>query len=242
MKLAIMQPYFLPYIGYFQLINSVDRFISYDNVSYTTRSWINRNRVLIRSGSIAYITVPVKHSGSDTYIHSIRIDNSQNWRQRILRTLYLNYRYAPFFEESFPLMEKLLIEHYDMISALNRKSLALICRHLGIDTLFIDDSGRYSAIEEQLKTAEASDKKHSRIISICKQEMADIYVNAIGGEKLYSKDIFMSEKINLLFIKTGQFRYNQNQSIFHPNLSIIDVLMYAGVKKTKEFLNLYELV
>jgi len=242
MKLAMMQSYFLPYIGYFQLINSADKFILYDKLGYIRHGWVNRNRILTREGNISYITVPVKHGNSNRHIFDTYINNTANWRRNILKAIYLNYIRAPFFEETYSLLEDIISETYHTISELNRASLSIICRHLEIPTLLIDDNDLYSTIEEEIKSMESTDRHHQRPISICKQEGAKIYINAIGGERLYFRDRFASEGIALFFIKTADIKYEQNQPEFYPNLSIADVLMYSGVKKTKDFLNLFELI
>ena len=242
MKLAMMQPYFLPYIGYFQLINSTDKFIAYDKIGYIKHGWVNRNRVLTRDGNISYITVPVKHGSSNAYICDTYIDNSVNWQRKMLNIIYHSYIRAPFFEETYTLLREIITEPHNTISEINRRSLATICRHLEINTLIIENSNQYATIEEQIKSMKASDRQHKRQISICKHEGAEIYVNAIGGEKLYFKDRFAAEEIYLFFIKTNDIRYDQNQPEFYPNLSIVDVLMYVGAEKTKGYLTQYELI
>ena len=110
MKLAIMQPYFLPYIGYFQAIHAVDKYILYDNLTFIKDAWMNRNRLMLSNGAITTFSVPIIAKSSNTMIADIRIDNSQKWAEKLLKTIFLNYKKAPFFDEIFPIFEKLLYQ------------------------------------------------------------------------------------------------------------------------------------
>lgn len=230
MKLAIMQPYFFPYIGYFQLINAVDKFIFYDDVNYIKNGWINRNKVLINDNP-QYITITIKDASSFKLIKDTEfIDN----REKIKKTIYFNYKKALFFKNVWPLIEDCLSFKTDYISELNIYSIKRICEYLEIKTTFEISSEKY------YETAEL--RKEKRLIEICKLNNAKTYINPIGGQEIYDKETFLNEGINLYFIKSKEINYYRFNYLIKENLSIIDVLMFNSVKKIKELLNEYDLL
>ena len=243
MKLAIMQPYFFPYIGYFQLINAVDKIILYDHVHYIKKGWVHRNRILELNNGDIYIAVPTKNSSSNKRISEIEIDSSCKWQKKICDALLHNYRRSQFFGEIYPFLCELLDRPYGKLNKLNFETTTGIAKLLGVETAIVCGSEDYLLIEEDLcaRTTEL-ETKTQRIISICKQENAKTYVNAIGGTELYMKADFEDNGINLFFIKAKDCHYKQLSDTFYPNLSIIDVLFNCGVEKTKELLGNYELV
>jgi hypothetical protein len=115
MKLAIMQPYFFPYLGYFQLISTVDKFILYEHVQYIKKGWINRNRIIELNKGDIYIRVPIKKKETNPYICEAEIDNSTLWGKKIINLLFYNYKKSPFFEEIYPFFENIFNQHYDKI-------------------------------------------------------------------------------------------------------------------------------
>lgn len=257
MKLAIMQPYFMPYLGYFQAIAAVDKYILYDQLTYILNGWINRNRIRHRNLPPSYIIVPLKQKSSYELIANTLIDNSKPWKTKTLRTLQNAYAKASFFSESMPFFEDIFSKDYETISELNCASIKQICEYLDIPTIIDADASNYFELEEELKKVEAGDyssfpylsetlpeKKVARAIAICKKESADVFINAIGGMELYDKTEFLRYGINLFFIKMNEFRYSQksNDGSFEPNLSIIDVLMHNGKERTKQLLAEYTLV
>ena len=232
-SIAIMQPYFFPYIGYFQLINSVDKFIIYDDVNYIKQGWINRNLVLLNNKA-HLITLPLSESSSFRLICETKINKKyyQIWVKKFIKLLDQSYKNAPYFEDTMILLKSILDIEYNYISQLNLKSIKTICNYLEINTIIKSSSNNYNNID--LKSFE-------RVIDICKKENCSVYVNSIGGEKLYSKNIFSSFNIELKFIETKDIFYNQFQSDYINNLSIIDVLMFNDVKTIKQLLLKYEL-
>ena len=232
MKLAIMQPYFFPYIGYFQLINAVDEFVIYDNIEFTKKGWINRNRILV-NGKDAIISLPLKKDSD--YLHVSERFLSDTWdveRKKMLNRIKEAYRKAPFFKEAFQLIEKCLMHNDTNLFIIIYNSLQLIINYLGINTKCIISSSL--DIDHQLK----SEKK---VIAICKEIKATTYINPIGGLELYSKESFKKEKINLHFISTSIVEYNQFDNQFVPMLSIIDILMFNSKDEIKNLLNQYSL-
>jgi hypothetical protein len=232
MKLAIMQPYFFPYIGYYQLIHAVDKFVIYDDVSFIKQGWINRNRILV-SGQASYITVPLAGASSFKPIRDIQVSTHSDWQTKLLKTIAHSYKKAPFFEPVFPLIERIVRKSEDHISRLAIASLLEITQYLDIDTEVLETSIGY-----QNSHLQAQD----RVIDICKLERASHYINPIGGVSLYSTATFMQSGIHLSFLKPTQIEYRQLNHDFIPWLSIIDVLMFNGKEKTCDLINQYELI
>ena len=215
MRLAIMQPYFLPYVGYFQLIRSVDLFIVYDNIKYTKKGWINRNRML-QSGKDVMFTLPLE-SDSDYLAVCERALAADFNRDRLLNQFKGAYRRAPFFAQTFPLIEQ-IVRHEDMnLFRFLHNSIVKTCAHLGITTEIRISSG--VAIDHDLKNQD-------KVLALCEAVGANIYVNAIGGMELYSKETFRERGIDLKFIRSKPFEYPQFGDMFVPWLSIVDVMMF----------------
>ncbi len=248
MKLGLMQPYFFPYIGYFQLIQAVDSFIVYDDVAFIKQGWINRNRLLPLHGQPVYFNVPLKGAGSFQKIRSIEIFDDGRWRPRLLKMIQHNYKSASYFEETFPLIKDLILTEEQSLSGYNLCIMRGIAGHLDIGTDIRYEPDKYQWLESALaaepsalkhKYAEAgyaSESKVIRILEICKHEGADTYVNAIGGQALYDREIFCRSGVALLFVNTLPYQYDQRSEAFYPHLSIIDVLMNCGRENTKKML------
>lgn len=232
MKLGIMQPYFFPYIGYFQLIAAVDRFVLYDNVKYTKRGWINRNRYL-RGGRDAVFTVPLKGDSDFLEVRGRLIAEDFD-RRRLLAGIGQAYRKAPFFEPAFALFEKAVSNPDRNLFGFVHQSLADVCRYLGITTPIVPSSG--IAIDHSLQGEE-------KVVAICREAGASIYINAIGGLELYSRGAFSAYGIALKFLKPHPIDYPQFGAPFVPSLSILDVLMFNAPETICGFLaNGYDLI
>ncbi len=223
-----MQPYFLPYIGYFQLINMVDKFIVYDNIKYTKKGWINRNRILV-NGKDEYITLPLKRASDYLNIDQRYLSASFfSGKGKMLNKVRENYRKAVCFTEIYQLLEDILNFDDANLFQFVFNSLKLICKYLGIDTEFIVSSTL--PIDHMLK---AEDK----VQAICKQLNADVYINPIGGLELYSREKFKENNIDLRFLKSNSIVYSQLNVEFVPNMSILDVLMFNYKESVVDFLN-----
>ncbi len=231
MKLGIMQPYFFPYIGYFQLINIVDKFILYDNVAYIKNGWINRNKILIRKKA-NYITIPVHYASTNYYIHETQIVNFKLFKKKFIKTIILNYKKAPEFNPVLNLIETIFSSKFDYINDLNLTIIKQINKFLNINTKIILSST--ININHTLKGEE-------KIIAICQKIKANEYINSIGGVDLYSKKNFSSQNIHLKFLKTKNIEYKQFNEKFIPNLSIIDVMMFNNPQQIDKFLNNYKI-
>lgn len=246
MKLAIMQPYFFPYIDYFQAINAVDKYILYENLDYIKDGWMNRNRVLIKNQNPAYFSVILEGSSSNKKIYEIELNTNFNWRKKLLNKVFLNYKGSLFFDESYNLIEECINIKEDMLYNYNSQIINKIAEYLEINTEIQFKNQHYLPLEKKLAEGVIQninyETKLIRVFEICKQEKANVFVNAIGGRKLYDKKKFKENGIDLLFVEKEEIVYKQFSDDFYPNLSIVDVLMHNGKKKTKEFLKNYKLI
>ncbi len=235
MKLAIMQPYFFPYLGYYQLVNCVDKFIFCDDVNYIKNGWINRNRILKNNQSFDnkpfYITVRLSGASQNKLINEIPIIDN---RDKLKKTIQVVYKKAPMYESVWPVIEDCLDYNTCRISELAMFSVKRVCQYLGIDKQFEVCSTKYADTKGM--------EKSERIKMICKKNDADTYVNAIGGQKLYNKKDFKKSGINLFFIKSGISEYEHFSAQFIPNLSIIDVIMFNSRERIRDLLKNYKLI
>ena len=232
MKLAIMQPYFLPYIGYFQLIAAVDVFVLYDNIKYTKKGWINRNRIL-RNGTDVVFSLPLKKDSDECHVVQRELAGSFD-RQKLLNQIKGAYEKAPFFDSVFPLFERVVnfqsVNLFDYIYY----SVCELCKFVDLSTKILISST--VDVDHDLKSQD-------KVLAICNALNADMYINAIGGVELYQKDVFSKRGIELKFIKSLPFEYSQFGNDFVPWLSMVDVLMFNSKEATKHYLlGGYELV
>jgi hypothetical protein len=232
MKVAIMQPYFFPYIGYFQLIGSVDLFVIYDNIKYTKQGWINRNRFL-RNGADCVFTVPLRKDSDSLDVKDRALAADFN-RGKLVNQLREAYHRAPHFPESFPIVERAVRAPHDNLFEYVHGSVVEVCRYLGIGTRIATSSS--FAIDPALKAQD-------RVLALCKAAGASTYVNAIGGQQLYAAEEFRARCVELKFLKTHPIEYPQFGDPHVPWLSIIDVMMFNPVARIQEFLeSYYELI
>ncbi|MBZ4036558.1 WbqC family protein [Flavobacterium sp. 17A] len=227
MRVAIMQPYFLPYIGYFKLISQVDTFVVYDDVNFIKRGWINRNNILVNEKAFLF-TVPLKLASQNKLINEIEIDINSIWKDSLLKTIQLSYAKAPFFEEVYPIIEEIVGFKEKNISKFIIYSLKRICDFLDIKTNILISS-------EIRKNNDL--KGQEKIIEICQKLGATEYLNASGGKDLYEQNEFLNKNICLKFIGSSSITYSQFKNTFIPYLSIIDVMMFNSSKSIVEFLN-----
>lgn len=234
MKVAVMQPYIFPYIGYFQLINAVDKFVFYDDVNFIKKGWINRNRILVNSNDFVF-TVPLNKVSQNNLINEtlINAENFEKWKQKFIQTLTESYKKAPFFRQTYELVDFILSKNYQTISELASESVKLISNYIGIETVFLNSSETYhnKGLEKQ-----------TRLIDICRLENANHYINALGGQELYKKEDFSKQGIKLDFIKSLPVEYKQFNEKFVPWLSIIDVMMFNSQEEIQNLLTKYELI
>jgi len=231
-NLAIMQPYFFPYIGYWQLIHAVDRFVIYDDVNYIKGGWINRNRILI-NGEPAYITVPLHQSSSYKRICDIALQASPIWRDKMVKAVEMTYRQSPLFAEVFPVIEQLIRHEVDNLSDYLAYQLQTLATFMNITTEFVVTSRCYE--NNDLSGQE-------RLLDICRREGATTYINPQGGQALYDVEAFRNVAIDLRFIIMRPLPYKQRSGGFIPYLSIIDALMEIGPIEIKHHLDASDLM
>jgi len=228
-----MQPYFFPYIGYFQLIKATDLFIFYDDVNFITRGWINRNKVLV-NGKPTYFTIPCKDASQNKLIYEVGVALTEKKTQKLLKTIYFSYKNAPYFESVYALIKDVLHTDVRNIAELSTQSVTTCMDYLDIGT-----DTKMSSEQYENRSLDRAD----RLIDICKQEKATHYINAQGGKKLYEKTYFERQGIQLQFLEPEPIEYKQFGEVFEPYLSIIDVMMFNSPQKIRDdFLNKYRLV
>ena len=229
-KIAIMQPYFMPYIGYFQLINVVDVFVVYDNIQFTKKGWFHRNRILV-NGKDKMLSVPLKKDSDYLDVAQRELaDSFENESKKIIRKIKAAYQKAPYYKEVMPLVEECFRRGSGNLFDFIYASLKLLTQFLQIDTKIIISST--IDIDHTLKSQD-------KVLAICKNLNADIYINAIGGQELYVAEAFRNKGVELRFIKTKPVKYKQFDNEFVPWLSIIDVMMFNSKESIKEYLNFY---
>lgn len=230
-SLGIMQAYFMPYIGYFQLINAVDEFVIYDNIQYTKKGWINRNRILQGDGD-KYITLPLKKDSDFLNIDERFLADSFD-PQKLMRQIETAYHKAPYYTNVSKWIENTLCFEERNLFRYIFHSVNEVCKYLDITTPII--------ISSEMKY-DSSLKGENKVIAICKERECSRYINAIGGMSLYHSDVFANEGMELKFIKTVFQEYPQFNIDFIPALSIIDVLMFNSQSQIKQMLLSYQLI
>jgi hypothetical protein len=233
-RVALMQPYLFPYIGYFQLISAVDLFVVYDDVQWMKGGWINRNRVLTPAGTAEYLGLPVKGDSLTKNINErFFSDGVVAEKQKILGKLAVTYKGAPHVETTVALVEKIFGNDETNVARFVTNSIEQICRHLNIPTEIVVSSGLDKS---------ADLRSRERVIDIAKLVNAAEYINAIGGQGLYDKDLFREHGIKLSFLRSRGVVYQQFDAPFLPDLSIIDVLMFNSTTEVEQLLTQFELV
>lgn len=235
MKIAVMQPYFFPYIGYFQLINAVDKFIFYDDVNFIKQGWINRNRILVNNKDLIF-SIPIQNISSYSKINETVISKRQfeKWYSKFIKTIINSYSKAPYFNKVISLIEFVFSGEHNKISLLAIKSVIEVCKYLDLKINFELSSEKYSDNYGM--------NKADRLIDICKRNNCLEYINPIGGMKIYSKEEFAEKGIDIKFLSTNKIEYQQFLNEFVPNLSIIDVMMFNSIEEIHKMLDDYELI
>ncbi len=228
MTIAIMQPYFLPYIGYWQLVNAVDKYVIYDDVNFITRGWINRNYILLNKQPFLF-TVLLLGASRNKLINEISVNDNQI---KLIKTFESAYKKAPFFNDVFEIIIE-IFEYCDKnLAKFVGNSIIKISNYLDLKTEFI-----YSSEMKKNSLLKGQEK----ILNICNILKANEYINAIGGQKLYNKVDFESNNIHLYFLKTRPIEYKQFNNEFVPNLSILDVMMFNSAEQINKMSKEYEL-
>lgn len=230
MKLVIMQPYFMAYCGYWQLLNAADKFVVYDDVNYIKQGWINRNRLLVNNKP-CFMTIPLADASPFKKIRDIELVNVK-WREKILKTIKNTYAKSHFFHEVYPVIESIINYPVNNLADYVTNSIVEMADLLQIQTEIVRSSSVY--MNEVLSAQD-------RVLDICKKESASIYINAPGGRALYAFEDFSAAGVELRFISCPVVEYKQVGEGFTPFLSIIDQLMFTGVEAVKANLDNYSL-
>ena len=220
-----MQPYFLPYIGYYQLIGAVDLFIVYDNIKYTKKGWINRNRMLVNGGD-AMFSLPLKKDSDALDVRDRELAADFD-RAKLLGQWRGAYSAAPFFKATFPLLEEIVDFQDPNLFRYLFNSLCMTCEHLGLKTTFKISSE--VPIDHSLKFQD-------KVLALCEAVGAKKYINAIGGLELYETDVFATRGIEFKALRARPFPYEQFGQAHVPYLSIVDLLMFNSVPKLHEII------
>ncbi len=233
MKLGLMQPYFMPYIGYWQRIKAVDRHVIYDDVNYIKNGWMNHNRIIL-NGVEHLFNIPLIGASPNKLINEVEVNNNSKLQDKMLRTLEQGYKKCKFYTEAMECLEPIIKSQETNLAKYLEFQFRNICQFMGISTELIISS----SIEK-----DNSLKGRDKVVAICKSQKADVYYNALSGDHLYDKDDFASEGIQLVFIKDkSSIQYRQRTKEFIPALSIIDVLMNCSKEEMNQLLNDYELL
>ena len=223
MKIAVMQPYFFPYMGYFQLIDKVDIFVIFDDVNYIKGGWINKNRIL-QNGNLINITLPVQKASQNRKINQHLRCIDKNVLEKLKKKIRLSYSKAANFNEVFPLLCQIIDYPETNLAKYLTNSLKVISAYLGLKTQFI-----YSS---ELSNHDDWDNAQDRIIDICKMLRGTEYWNLPGGKLIYSEKKFLEDELTLNFISPDLHIYSQlNSQGFIKGLSIIDVILNSAQKK-----------
>jgi hypothetical protein len=229
MTLGIMQPYFMPYIGYWQLMAAVDTYVIYDDVNYIKKGWINRNNILVNNDKQMF-TISLNGASQNKLINEITIADDFT---KLRKTITMAYHKAPYYDKVMTLLDEIFLYQSCNLADFITNSIELVCQYLDIQTKIIMSSD----IEK-----DNSLKGQDKILEICKLLKADTYYNAIGGQELYDKTIFAKENIKLCFLKSDIPEYSQYKNEFVPGLSIIDILMFNNPTQVQQMLTNYTLV
>jgi hypothetical protein len=236
MKVAIMQPYFLPYIGYFSLIKHTDSFILFDTVQFIRHGWIERNRILKQNEGWLYIKVPLLNKRREDLIKDINIDNTLEWKNKILAQLVPYKKIAPNYFIVIDIINNIFEKDYETIVDLNLEIIKCICHYLKIDK----DIKVFSKMNLIIEKPNSPDEW---ALNICKS-IGDVteYWNPPGGQSFFDKKKYDNANIELKFQSVHLKPYNQKRDNFEIGLSIIDVMMFKSSEEINIMLDEFDLI
>jgi hypothetical protein len=232
MKVAIMQPYFFPYIGFFQLIAASDVFVLHDDVQYIKGGWVNRNRILV-NGESRMITFPVQKAAYNLPINARSYVEDKQARKDIINLIKQGYAKAPCYRQVFPMLEELMMFGDANVARFNENLVRRISESFGLNCRIISSS---SMIKDDSLAGEP------RVLDMCKRLGATDYTNPIGGTDLYHQEAFQQCGITLRFLEAKNERYGQRCDTWVPFLSVIDVLMFNSIEEISQLLTKYRLL
>ncbi|CCY29907.1 WbqC family protein [Roseburia inulinivorans] len=233
MKIAIMQPYLFPYIGYFSLIKNTDYFVFFDTPQYIRKGWINRNRILSTNGDVTYFTVPIQKADRNTPINKSVISYNYDWKVKILGQLNI-YKKAPNYDKVINLVNDVFNTDTMLISDLAIKSIVKTCEYLDIDIKYDIFSKMNLALPEVKEPDEWA-------LYITKELGYNTYINPPGGMSFFNREKYQINDVDLQFLVQEIIPYRQNREVFIPALSMIDVMMFCSCNEINEMLCEYKI-
>lgn len=221
-KIAIIQSNYIPWKGYFHIIQKVDHFVFLDTAQYTIRDWRNRNRIKTPEG-LKWLTVPTNGTQS-VKINEVKIDNSTDWRKKHLKTFEKNYKKCRYFKQYFELLQNILMKkNWENLSNLNQLLIKEISGQLGTDTFFSDS-----------REFELNEGKNEKIISIIQQLNGDRYITGPSAISYIDPEMFSRNNIKLEYMDYLNYPvYNQPWGKFTHNVSILDLFFCEGPDSPK---------
>lgn len=231
-KVGIMQPYFMPYIGYWQLINAVDVFVILDDVNYIKKGWINRNKILI-NGQEKFFIIPLEKASQNKKINELDIFQPEQTKKDLWKKIELSYKKADEYDNAAKLLKSVIGDRSIKISKYIENSIRGVCKELDIDTKIMVSS---EIVKDNCLTG------CNKIMEICKRLGGNFYINPIGGKKLYDRDFFAGKGVELKFIMTENIMYEQGGKEFYPFLSFIDILCWNDKERIRDYLTKYTLI
>lgn len=229
-----MQPYFFPYMGHFSLVAACEKWVVFDDSQYTSRSWMNRNRVLHPSAGWSYINLPVHKTGLNSKIKDVLVvDKKDSWlRVRAQLAHYKNK--APFYNQVLSIVDEAFSVESHRLVDINVSSIKSVCRYLNVAfdyTISSRVNFDYSTVREADDWA----------FVITRQMGGEQYVNPSSGRHLFSRKKYIEGGIDLLFHEFEPFVYDCGQFKFESSLSILDVLMWNTVESVRSGLSCFKL-
>ncbi len=232
MKLAIMQPYFLPYLGYFNLLFHSDIFVLYNDINYIERGWINRNKIIKKDGFNLF-TIPLRKASATKLISDIYISDEQKWRSKLLKTIEITYVKAPYFNSTYNLVEKIVLKKIYKLDEFIKNSITEILNFIELEKGIIFSSDF---------DYDRNTNKENKLVSITRNLQANTLVFPPGSRDLYSETFFIKKDINTEVIIPNLSKYKQfKKNEFTPGLSIVDVLMFNDIEEVKKLFNDYKI-
>jgi len=226
MILTAHQPVYLPWLGLFHKISLAETFVYFDQVQYLPKDWMNRNKIRTKDGSI-WLTIPVLRKGyRDLKTSEIEINNSTNWQKKHLRSISLNYKKSPYFENYIPFFEDVYSRKWEFLGDLNEYMLKWFLDELGIKVNFLN-----------AKNFKFEGEKSSLILNMCKKLDASTYIFGTLGKDYANVHEFEKNNVKLIFQDYNHPKYSQLYSEFVSHLSVIDLLFNHGPKSLEIILS-----
>ena len=219
MKLAIMQPYFFPYPGYFSLIKNADKWIFNDEVQMIHKGWVERNRILKQNGGWHYIRMPLVKHKYTTLIKDVRVRTHEDWQRKILAQLGHYRKSAPHYYQVISFLNEVFKKKFDCLTHQNAYLLQMTCAYIGFEM-------KYEVLSEMDIDFRYIKAPDDWSLNICKALGYDHYLNPILGKSFYDRNKYEKNEIQLDFLRFNEPPYKQFNDEFISGLSIIDIMMF----------------